>query len=85
MSDLFGNGIGFLMTAEIRRQAHHSLVLSNFQLQSFSNCLSGTLTRDPDAPEKGQGEITMDDQIMKLRLTQQEKEDCTAVFQVVHI
>ena len=56
-----------------------------FQLQRYSDCMSGALTRDPDLPEKGQGEITMDDQIMKLRLSPQEKDDCTAVFQVVLI
>lgn len=59
-------------------------VITEDALKRYSEYLSEAPTRDPDTPEKEQGDRTMDDEIMKLRLTPQEKEDCLASFEKLH-
>ena len=51
-------------------------------MKHYTEYLSEAPTRDPDTPEKPQGERTVDDEIMKLRLTPEEKESCLSKYQV---
>jgi len=53
-----------------------------FQVRCYSEYLEDAPTRDPDTPEKDMGEKSLDDEMLKLRLTPDEKAKCLAKFYV---